>query len=307
LEVPVGDAANGGSTPPHANSAAGRGALGGYYDRLTRWTAFAQAFGYGGGHDKLAVHRALADPRAGGRQSVTRLHDVLLATLPAPPSGRVLDAGCGLGGTMLDLAGRCSARFTGITLSAQQAAVGRAAAAKAGFAERVAFHVGSYDSPPEGPFELAIAIESLAHSPHPETSIDAIAARLAPHGTLAIADDMPEPAARGTRDLELFHSGWRVPMLTGAAELRSMLARRGLAIVADRDLTDELRPRTLARIARLETLNRWLHRLTPSAGLRELLDSYRGGLALERLYRAGLMRYRLIVAEKLSARPASAR
>ena len=66
-----------------------------------------------------------------------------------------------------------------------------------------------------------------------------------------------------------------------------MLARRGLAIVADRDLTDELRPRTLARIARLETLNRALHRFAPSAGMRELLDSYRGGLALERLYRAG--------------------
>jgi hypothetical protein len=43
-----------------------------------------------------------------------------------------------------------------------------------------------------------------------------------------------------------------------------------------------------------------LHRFAPSAGLRELLDSYRGGLALERLYRAALVRYRLIVAEKLS-------
>jgi hypothetical protein len=85
-----------------------------------------------------------------------------------------------------------------------------------------------------------------------------------------------------------------------------MLARRGLAIVADRDLTDELRPRTLARIAQLEKLNRVLRRLAPSSGLRDLLDSYRGGLALERLYRFGLMRYRLVVAEKLSA-PASAR
>jgi SAM-dependent methyltransferase len=303
LEVPVGDgAAKGG----YAQTAGERGALGGYYDRLTRWTAFAHTFGYGGGHDKLAVHRALADPRAGGRPSVTRLHDVLLSALPAPPSGHVLDAGCGLGGTMLDLAGRCSARFTGITLSARQAAVGRAAAAKAGFAERIAFQVGSYDAPPEGPFDLAIAIESLAHSPHPETSVDALVARLAPHGALAIADDMPEPAARSTRDLEVFLSGWRVRTLAGAAELKSMLARRGLAIVAERDLTDELRPRTLESVARLETLNRWMHRLAPSAGLRELLDSYRGGLALERLYRAGLMRYRLIVAEKLSA-PASAR
>jgi len=295
LEVPLGDAG-----PPSASPAAGERALGGYYDRLARWTASAHTFGYGGGRDKLAVHRALADPRAGGRPTVTRLHDMLLAALPSPPSGRVLDAGCGFGGTMLDLAGRCSAQFTGLTLSERQAAVGRAAAARSGLSNRIAIEIGSYDSPPEGPFDLAIAIESLAHSPHPETSVAAIASRLAPTGRLAIADDMPEARARGTGDLALFQSGWRVPVLASAAEIKSALARRGLAIVADRDLTDELRPRALAQIARLETLNRMLHRLAPSVGLRELLDSYRGGLALERLYRAGLMRYRLIVAERLA-------
>jgi SAM-dependent methyltransferase len=298
LEVPLDDAAGGGAEPPYA-SPAGRAALGGYYDRLARWTAAAHAFGYGGGHDKLAVHRALADPRAGGRPTVTRLHDVLLAALPSPPSGHVLDAGCGFGGTMLDLAGRCSARFTGLTLSAGQAAVGRAAAVRAGLGHRIGVVIGSYDSPPEGPFDLALAIESLAHSPDPETSVAAIVARLAPGGRLAIVDDMPEPRARGTRDLALFQAGWRVPMPASAAELKSALARLGLAIVADRDLTTELRPRTLAQIARLETLNRALRRLAPSAGLRALLDSYRGGLALERLYRAGLMRYGLVVAEKL--------
>jgi SAM-dependent methyltransferase len=303
LEIPLGDAADAGDGAAYAGaSGAPEGALGGYYDRLARWTASAHRFGYGGGHDKLTVHRALADPRAGGRPSVTRLHDVLLAALIDPPSGHVLDAGCGLGGTMLDLARRCSARFTGVTLSEQQAAVGRAAAAKAGLAGRIGIAVGSYDSPPHGPFDLAIAIESLAHSPHPEVSIGAIVARLAPDGRLAIVDDMPEPRARGTRDLAWFQSGWRVPALAGAAELKAMLARRGLAIVADRDLTEDLRPRTLARIAQLEKLNRVLRRFAPSPGLREVLDSYRGGLALERLYRFGLMRYRLVVAQKLSAR-----
>ena len=308
MEVPLDEATDAGDGAAYTGATGAPGdALGGYYDRLARWTASAHRFGYGGGHDSLTVHRALADPRAGGRATVTRLHDVLLAALSSPPSGHVLDAGCGLGGTMLDLAGRCSARFTGVTLSERQAAVGRAAAAKAGLASRVAIEVGSYDSPPQGPFELAIAIESLAHSPRPESSIGAIVARLAPGGRIAIVDDMPEPRARGTRDLAWFQSGWRVPALAGAAELKATLARGGLAIVADRDLTSELRPRTLARIAQLEKLNRVLRRFAPSAGLRELLDSYRGGLALERLYRFGLMRYRLIVAEKLGARPASAR
>jgi SAM-dependent methyltransferase len=295
LEVPLDDAASSLEQPLYERS----GALGGYYDRLARWTAAARHLGYGGGHESLTVHRALADPRAGGRATVTRLHDVLLAALPASPAGHVLDAGCGLGGTMLDLAGRCSARFTGLTLSARQAAIARAAAAQAGFSDRIAITLGSYDRPPEGPFDLVIAIESLAHSPHPATTLDALIMRLAPNGRFAIVDDMPEAHARGTRDLALFQSGWRVPAPMSAAEVKSEFARRGLAIVAERDLTDEMRPRTLARIAHLEGLNRLLYRLAPSAAVRDLLDSYRGGLALERLYRTALMRYRLIVAEKL--------
>ena len=59
-----------------------------------------------------------------------------------------------------------------------------------------------------------------------------------------------------------------------------------------------MRPRTRVRIASLEALNRVLHRIVPSAGVRALLDSYHGGLALERLYRDSRMRYRLIVARK---------
>jgi SAM-dependent methyltransferase len=295
LEVPLDDAATTVEQPLHERS----GALGGYYDRLARWTAAARYWGYGGGHESLTVHRMLADPRAGGRPTVTRLHDVLLAALPASPTGHVLDAGCGLGGTMLDLAGRSTACFTGLTLSERQASIARAAVAKAELSERVSIEVGSYDYPPSGPFDLVIAIESLAHSPHPATSLGALVARLAPNGRIAIVDDMPEAQARGTQDLALFQQGWRAPALAGAAELKAELARRGLAIAAERDLTDELRPRTLARIAQLERLNRVLYRCAPSATLRELLDSYRGGLALERLYRTARMRYRLIVAEKL--------
>jgi hypothetical protein len=33
--------------------------------------------------------------------------------------------------------------------------------------------------------------------------------------------------------------------------------------------------------------------------VRALLDSYRGGLALERLYGQGLMRYRLLIARRV--------
>jgi len=275
-------------------------ATGAYYDRLSRWTALLGAVGYGGGHRTLTAHRALADPRASGRPTYTRLHDVLAATVPLLLRGRVLDAGCGLGGTMLDLAARGSATFVGITLSEQQAAVARRAVAEAGLETRIDVHVQSYDTPPDEPFDVVMAIESLAHSAQPASTVAALAARLAPGGSLAVVDDMPTREARGTNDLAAFQAGWRLPVLLSAAELAEATERCGLVPAAEHDLTGDVRPRTLRRIAQLEALNRALYRVVPSTGVRQLLDSYRGGLALERLYRRGLMNYRLVVARKPS-------
>jgi SAM-dependent methyltransferase len=271
-----------------------------YYDRLSRWTAILARVGYGGGRSTLTAHRALADPLAGGRPTFTRLHDIVASALPSPLQGRVLDAGCGLGGTMLDLATRGTATFMGLTLSPQQAALAERAIRKAGLGDRIAVRIQSYDNPPDGPFDAVIAIESLAHSLEPSATLAALTARLAPGGLLAIVDDMPEAAARDSRDLALFQSGWRLPALMSAAELTAALEHRGLTIVDERDLTADVRPRPLARIAQLETLNRALRRLSPSAALSAVLDSYHGGLALERLYRQTLMSYRLVVARNAS-------
>lgn len=265
---------------------------------MSGWTALARLIGYGGGRRTLTVHRALADPRAGGRPATTRIHDLLADALPIATLGSVLDAGCGMGGTMIALSAKGSAVFTGLTLSRHQAEIGRAAIDRAGLASRIEIRVQSYDEPLDRMFDAAIAIESLAHSAAPGTSLRAIATRLARGGWLALVDDMPETAARGTADLAALQAGWRLPALWGAAEISGALRENGLRVVADHDLTSELRPRTPAQIARLERLNGALRAVAPMRGLRELLDSYRGGLALERLYRNGLMRYRLLVARK---------
>ena len=241
------------------------------------------------------MHRALSDPKVGGRPTVTRIHDVLAEALPLEGFRHVLDAGCGMGGTMIALAARCSARFTGLTLSPRQAEIGRRA-----LGDRIEVLTQSYDEPPPAHFDAVIAVESLAHSPDPRATLRTLVGRLDPGGWLAIVDDMPLPAARGTRDLALFQQGWQLPALLSAVEWPAALRECGCAVETDRDLSADLRPRSLARIATLERVNAWLRRCAPTAAVRRLLDSYRGGLALERLYRGGLMSYRLLVARKSS-------
>jgi SAM-dependent methyltransferase len=274
-----------------------------YYDRLSRWTAVSRAFGYGGGRDALTVHRALSDPRADGRATATRLHDLLAESLPPMGRPRVLDAGCGLGGTMIDLAARHGGTFTGLTVSRKQAAIGRRAIARAGLTQQVRIVVQSYDVPPPGPFDLILAIESLAHSPDPAVSVQGLTRRLARGGIIAIVDDMPEQSMvvghqSPVDDLATFKAGWRCPVLWGAAEYEAAFAARGLSLVTKRDLTPQVRPRSLGQIARLERLNRVLHRAVPSGAWRSLMDAHHGGLALERLYRRGRMKYRLLIARR---------
>ncbi|MGE3509267.1 MAG: cyclopropane-fatty-acyl-phospholipid synthase family protein [Vicinamibacterales bacterium] len=270
-----------------------------YYDRLSRWNRLARWIGYAGGSRSLTVHRALADPDT-GRSSTTRLHDLIVEALPPLNGPRVLDAGCGLGGTLIDFAKRLGATGIGVTLSQAQAVIARQAIARAGLADRVRVVVHSYDDPPGGPFDLIVAIESLAHAPAPEASVATLASRLAPGGVFAVVDDMPTDAsaAKEPQDLAVFRQGWGCPVLLTAAQYRSAFARCGLRLEADCDLTSAVSPRPLWRIAWLERLNRAAVRLLPSAGLRMVLDSHHGGLALERLYRQNRIEYRLLIARR---------
>jgi SAM-dependent methyltransferase len=271
------------------------GGLGAYYDRLGVWTRLARPFGFGGGSSQLTVHRLLTDPRVGGRRTATRLHDVIVESLPHLEQPRILDAGCGLGGTMLELVGRYGGTATGLTMSASQRGRAQRAIAERGLSARVEVHVQSYDAPPRGPFDLIVAIESLAHSLDPGTSVAALARVLARSGQFVIVDDMPEAAAATSKDLDAFRRGWHAPVVWGRQEYLEAFVRLGLSVVVDRDLTGEAPVRTLREIATMERINRTARRFAPSAW-HVVLDSYQGGLALERLYRQGLMKYRLLVA-----------
>jgi SAM-dependent methyltransferase len=268
-----------------------------YYDRLTRWNALARAIGYGGGSEALTVHRALADPRADGRTTRSRLHDVIGDMLGDVTSPSVLDAGCGLGGTMIALARRWGGHYTGVTLSPRQASIARDAIAREELSASMDVQLRSYDDPPSGPFDIVLAIESLVHSVNPEVSLGALAGVLADGGVLVIVDDMPEAEAEGTADLAAFTRGWHCGALWRRDEYLAACSRHGLRLVAERDLTAECRPRSRSNIAWLMRLNR-LVRLWPRRSVQLVMDSHHGGLALERLLSDRLMRYRLLIARK---------
>lgn len=286
--------------PPPAAAARQARRVARYYKWLDRLTWFDERRAEAG-HGALPVHRALRDP-AGGEPSPWVIHGLMLEGLALPYSPRVLDAGCGYGATMLHLAPERGGDWTGLTLSAVQAARGNAEIAARGLVERVRVVVGSYDAPlATGRFDLIYGIESLIHSADPGATIRNLAAALAPGGYLVIVDDMPEegamrlePAARLTE----FRRCWRCPVAPTAEGWRAALRAAGLDVAAERNLNPLLLSRPMEEVAaRLAEVGQ-RSRLARLLGFGVRAEAEIGGLLLETLHADGHVHYRIMVGRK---------
>ncbi|MDX2102955.1 MAG: methyltransferase domain-containing protein [Alphaproteobacteria bacterium] len=269
--------------------------LGDYYDRLARLLRLTRRVGHGGGVEHLTVHRFLAPPGSAEPARPDRIHDLLADALMLQPGQHVLDAGCGLGGTLRDLARRQSITGEGRTISASQAATARAALAEADLAGRILIQQASYDAPYDQAFDAIWMIESLAHSPDPVATLAHLARQLRPGGRIAIVDDHPEGAEDA--DLAWFRRGWQVPHPLSPAALATAVTAAGLRITSQQDLSAWQRLKSPLRAGVLLSLCRLARPVTP-ASWRSVLDGYAGGLALERRYGRDRMRYLLTVAER---------
>jgi SAM-dependent methyltransferase len=283
-----------------------------YYAWLSRFQDAARLFAHDTGQHTFTVHRRLRGEA--GEVSGDVLHERLLHALHAtdnaatPSSLDVLDAGCGLGGTIFALHAQRAGRYVGITLSPTQCERATSEAGRRGIGGACRFAVRDYDTAlddltPNG-VDLVVAIESLAHSPDPSATVLRLAARLRPGGRLVLVDDVPgDTLPQDDSDLVGFRNGWLCPAVASDATLAAALAGARLTVCHDEDLTPRMPLRGTAALAGLVRLNRLGAALlgwTP-AGI--LLGSLHGGLMLERLYRRDLVRYRLIVARKTTDAP----
>jgi SAM-dependent methyltransferase len=269
-----------------------------YYRWLDRLSWFSEKRAEEG-HGAIPVHRALADPD-GGPPSPLVIHRLMLEGLALPASPRALDAGCGYGASILDLAPRLGGDWTGLTLSPVQAERGMAEVAARGLADRARIIVGSYDATPPGTYDLAYGIESLIHSADPAHTIRTLATALAPGGHLVIVDDMPVPAMppEAAARLARFKAFWRCPVAPTRDGWIAHLHAAGLALVAERDLNPLLRVRALdAVLPRIRDLDRRAA-IPRLFGFGVRAEAEIGGLLLESLQTDGHVQYRILAARK---------
>ncbi len=239
------------------------------------------------------VHRVLSVP--GAPPDTGLLYRLVEQAAELPQEPVALDAGCGLGTLMVDIAKRRGGRWIGLTYSPIQAEKARALAQSRGLIGAVAVHLAAPDDPPEQAYDAVFAVEAVCRARDAAACLVALGRVLRPGGRLVLVEDMVEADGpeRGAVARQL-----RAPSLSGEAEWRRRIEAAGLVIIASEDLTPMVPAHSPAAVDRLAGRLATARRFVPLGDLRRALDARLGVLGLERLIRKGQARYVMLTAER---------
>lgn len=273
------------------------------YDWLSRFNLLQNLWRFGRPRADLTMHKRLrlseeARTKYGEAETCLYINDQALDAAQLPAEPRVLDAGCGFGGTVFRWHQRLGGSYDGLTLSPVQLRVARREARRRGLAETCRFHLRSYDQPIEpASYDAVVVIEALIHSPCFSATLANLVAALKPGGKLVIVEDILRDQALGDPDLARLCDYWSLPAAPTTSTYREELAANHLDVLVDRDYSSGFETSPPETLSRLESRYLRISRL-PLAGVRAVAAAFLGGIALERLYRKALVRYRLIVAQQ---------
>lgn len=192
-------------------------------------------------------------------ESIANTNRYLASRAGVASGTRVLDAGCGVGGSAIWLARECGARVVGVTLLDSQVALARGFAREQGVEGLTAFEVRDMAETgfPAESFEVVWNIESMCHLPDLEGYLEHVRALLVDGGRFACIDlcageNPDQDVSRAVCD------GWAMSALRDPQEIVAALARLGFESIELVDLT----PRALRSASALEAMaNRSLLKL----------------------------------------------
>jgi tocopherol O-methyltransferase len=206
--------------------------------------------------DNLAVHFGYTDDSTHSHtDALKNMNRVLADRVRIQPGERVLDAGCGVGGSSLWLATERGAEVVGITLAARQASMARSHAVERHLTDRVRFEVADFTATPfpDASFDVVWAVESLCHAPRKAAFYREAARLLRPGGRVVVADFVRSARPLDLTGERLVHEwldGWAVPDIDTAGEHLEHLAAAGFAEPRLDDVTTHTRP-SLRRLYRM--------------------------------------------------------
>lgn len=153
---------------------------------------------------------------------------------------RVLDIGCGMGGSAIFLSETLGAHVTGITISPVQVELGNALARQRGADVRIVQMDAEALAMEEDRFDVVWSVEAISHLSNRRHCLQSIARVLEPGGRFVIADWFKSPAATAEEErrfLEPIERAMLVPKLEAPGAYADYMNEAGLTVTRVEDLS----------------------------------------------------------------------
>jgi tocopherol O-methyltransferase len=158
------------------------------------------------------------------------------------PGARILDVGCGMGGSSIYLASHSQAETVGITLSPVQASLATAAAREAG-ANSSFLVMDGENAHFSRPFDVVWSIEAVSHFRSPENFFALASRSLKSAGTLALMDWFQAEDLSPHRDhiyIAPIKRAMLVPSMTTLSSYLRFAALHGFEILSAEDISENV-------------------------------------------------------------------
>ena len=211
------------------------------YYKATRWD-YRWVWGV---RSTYALHYGVYDETATHHQAAVANKNRVMADMVGITSeDRVLDAGCGVGGSGIWLAAHRSCEVVGITPVEGQVRDARRNAARAKVGDKASFLVADYCRTPfeDHSFDVVWALESICHAPEKADFYREAFRLLRPGGRLAVADyfrlSRPLPND-GEQLIRQWLRPWAIPDIDSEAEHLGHARSAGFVDLEFRDITSQ--------------------------------------------------------------------
>jgi len=256
-------------------------------------------------NNSLAIHYGYWDEKVKTfPQSLLQMNEVMMETAEIKASDKVLDAGCGIGGSSIYLAEKLGCHVTGISLSERQIQHARKLAEGKKVEDKVKFEIMNYcaTSFPDESFDVVWGCESICYADNKEQFIKEAFRLLKRGGKLIIADGFVTKFENNDNPIiRKWLDGWQVNYLETIQRFCDFMQRSGFNNIRFTDISTftDNSSRRLYRFYFLASLYHWWKKLTSKRRFSEMQKKNVQACKYQYLgMKKKLWQYGLIVGEK---------